>query len=459
MTRLKYENLPVFLQNTLCSAYGLRQRHQMYSGDFSFHLNRMMVNQFRPTDELRMEQLESLRGIVGRAVKHVPFYRNRHHEYSAEGLATWSNFSKLPILEKESVRASPMSFINPEVLRRERIIVGKTSGTTGTPLEVKITYSAFRQLWAAMERLRTWGQVSRFDRRISFTGKVFVPLKQESTGPFWRYDLFGKRMLLSVYHLNESNLPLYIKAIHAFSPKFIDGYPSAIGRLAQFCLDHSYSIDSLVAAFPTAETLTPAIRSTIESGLDVKVLNQYGSTEVASHIGECEHGNLHVSPEIGIIELLDLNGNKVSPGEVGYIVMTGLVNEAMPLIRYRIGDMAIAVDPNQTCECGRSLPLIGSVLGRDDDLVVTRDGCLLPIMNYHVFKVAKGVKEAQLIQNKVDEFVLVVIPDPSEKLDLNDSINELNNRLGYATKVKIEIRSELQHSSAGKIRGVVSKLH
>lgn len=429
----------------------------MYGGPFRSYLHDFLEHEHESAHRIHTSQLQKLNAVITKAVQDVPFYRSRKSEYLlGDQKLDMEKLKQLPLLKKQVVKENSHLFISD----RARLIStfdGRTSGTTGTPLTIKTSYDALRRTWAAMERLRFWGGVSRFHRRASLTGKLFVPTNVRQQDAFWRYDWIGKRILLSVYHLNEQTVPQYIKAISRFKPAFIDGYPSAMHFLAKYLMEHpSERVSSLVAAFPTAETLTREVRADISAGLNVQVYNQYGSTELSCHAGECNYGTMHISPEIGIVELLDDNGQEAKPGEVGNIVVTGLVNDAMPLIRYQIGDMAVVPLQKRTCICLRRFPVIGEIVGRSDDLIRTPDGRRLPIMNYHVFKVAGGVKEAQLIQDDYFQFRMIVVPESGKEPDLRKSIDELTARLGYKVYVKVEVRDILVRTAAGKLRSVIS---
>ena len=451
-----YQRSPVFVQNLFCTGYGIRQRWRFYGPPFAACLASLNSNRTLAAEAIRAAQLSDLRRTFGLALRDVPYYQKpAYQDFLSEPLG-WSTFQQLPLLSKDVLRNDPSSLHSSAFPDREASW-GRTSGTTGTPLKIRGSNRGKKWLWAAMERMRQIHGVSRFQRRASLTGKVYVPQQRDARGVYWRHDRVGKRMLLSVYHLTDATAAAYVEALNQFRPTFIDGYPSALVRLARHLVEHPQkSIPSLKVAFPTAETLTPDARSTIEEGLRVTVCNQYGSTEMACHVGECTHGRLHASPEIGIVEILDANGQPAKPGDIGEVVLTSLVNDAMPLIRYRIGDSAVAADPDVACPCGLAFPIIGEILGRSDDLVITRSGESLPIMNYHVFKWAKGVAAAQLIQEDYHRFTLRVVPSNGEYVDLDRSIQELQARIAEPVEVAVEQVVKLPTNKGGKLRGVIS---
>ncbi|WP_323749604.1 hypothetical protein [Halorubrum sp. 48-1-W] len=198
-------------------------------------------------------------------------------------------------------------------------------------------------------------------------------------------------------------------------------------------------------------------REIIEEGLSTNVYNQYGSTESAAIVTECPSGHMHVNPEIGIIEVLDENGETVSEGEVGEIVMTALNNRAMPLIRYRIGDMARGPPTYGKCDCGREMPIIEKIIGRQDEVVVTKDGRRVPMLSYNVFKYTENVSESRIVQESVDEFLLQIVPDDGytdEQAEI--AIKKLKDRVGEDIHVEIETLESIPRTDAGKFRAVIS---
>jgi phenylacetate-CoA ligase len=201
-------------------------------------------------------------------------------------------------------------------------------------------------------------------------------------------------------------------------------------------------------------------REIIEEGLSTNVYNQYGSTESAAIVTECPSGRMHVNPEIGIIEVLDENGETVSEGEVGEIVMTALNNRAMPLIRYRIGDMARGPPTYEECDCGREMPIIEEIIGRQDEVVVTKDRRRVPMLSYNVFKYTENVSESRIVQESVDEFVLQIVPDDGytdEQAKI--AIKKLKDRVGEDIHVEVETLESIPRTNAGKFRAVVSQVN
>jgi len=157
-------------------------------------------------------------------------------------------------------------------------------------------------------------------------------------------------------------------------PKLVLSYAPAGFEVARFATEHNISVPPQRGFIATAGMLYDHMRAQIEQTFGCRVFNRYGSREIGDMAGECEHGTgLHVLPWCSYIEVLDEHGQPVGPGEEGDIVVTGLTNRAMPLIRYAIGDRAVpaAAEP---CPCGRPGPRLAAVTGRTVDLFQTAAG-------------------------------------------------------------------------------------
>ncbi len=173
-------------------------------------------------------------------------------------------------------------------------------------------------------------------------------------------------------------------------------------------LENNIQIPPLKAVLTSSEKLTPIMRETISKAYNCKVFDAWSGMEYCSLISECEHGSLHISPDAGIIELLDNNLQPVKVGEIGTVYCTGFLNFDQPLIRYKIGDQMIL--RNTTCGCGRSMPVIDEIIGRVEDVVYGKDG--REMVRFHgIFVGLKTVKLAQVIQNSLNEITIKLVPD------------------------------------------------
>jgi len=146
--------------------------------------------------------------------------------------------------------------------------------------------------------------------------------------------------------------------------------------------------------------LHPSERRTIEAVFGVRVYDRYGCEEVSLIASECgEHRGLHMNTDSLHVELL-ADGRRVPPGSEGAVVVTDLRNRAMPLIRYRIEDVAVASE--ESCPCGRTYPLLARVAGRVADYLVTCNGKLISgiSLTENFATLIPGVQQVQVVQTQ-----------------------------------------------------------
>ena len=138
------------------------------------------------------------------------------------------------------------------------------------------------------------------------------------------------------------------------------------------------------------------MKRVIRQAFGVRAFEEYGAVENCMLATECECGQLHVSPDFGVLELVDAAGVPVGPGSEGRVLCTSLVSEAQPLIRYEVGD--VGVWSATKCACGQDqIPVLQEIMGRLEDVVVAPDG--RELVRFHwVFMDLPHVLEGQVVQ-------------------------------------------------------------
>ena len=141
----------------------------------------------------------------------------------------------------------------------------------------------------------------------------------------------------------------------------------------------------------------------------------------------------------------------------GWFACTGLLNTTMPLIRYLVGDAGSVAPPDESCACGRTLPMLRSIEGRCDDLVRTADGRLIGRLD-PVFKGTLPIIGAQIIQEELDRFRVLVVPAAGYGGEAEGSITRrLRERVGDV-RVEVEVVDQLPIGANGKFKAVISRL-
>jgi phenylacetate-CoA ligase len=210
----------------------------------------------------------------------------------------------------------------------------------------------------------------------------------------------------------------------------------------------------------TCEMLTESARGLLEDVFQGRVSDKYGSSENLALAIECEEGSRHIFENVGLIEIVDDSGLRVPDGERGRIVLTTLVNELMPLVRYQIGDLG-TLDGGSTCPCGRTSPVLRWIQGREDDIVVAPDGRRIAIFAFNLLRGLDDSLAMQVVQHSPKDFLIRAVLAESSAEDrarFEAAIQDAFSRLiGPTERLTIEFKYEdhIEHTSGGKIRNVV----
>jgi phenylacetate-CoA ligase len=451
-----YSRLPAWLQDLAVTAQGLRYQRQRYGRAFSEERQLLEATAQASCLQFELLQVARLRRILKHARQHVPYYRQiiRQPVEDALRAGDWSAFRQLPITEKHLLRDQPSRFMAGGRPQRGWI-PWNSSGTTGTPLTLYYTREAVSRQYAFVEQYREQAGVNRHLRRAQFTGKLIAP--GNGNHRFWRRDWLNNSLYLSTVHLSHQTIPKYLEALKKFAPAYLTGYPSAIALLAQYALRQPALAVRIPVILTSAETLLESQRDAIEAAFSGKVFDQYGQTEMQSFWFECRYRRMHAHSLFGVTEILRPDGSPCAPGEVGDVVLTGLLNDAMPLIRYRVGDRAAWSGETQ-CPCGRPLPVIEQIDGRREDYLYSAErgwvGRLDPAL-----KGVQGIVECQLVQEQPDAILIVCVASPAfGALDREQLEHNLRGRLGSRMKIEWQFVSAIPRGANGKFRAVVCRL-
>ena len=362
----------------------------------------------------------------------------------------------LPLLEKDPIRANPNAFLR-EDLNIKKPLTFFTSGSTGTPIASLWTAAELRASMAVREaRSANWAGVSFTVPRATFSGRMVEP-DPLSKGPFYRFNLVERQVYFSPFHLRQDTARLYVEALRKHEVQWLTGYAVSYSLLAKFILAEKLEVPStLKAIITTSEKVTPEMRVVMESAFGCRVFEEYSTVENVLFASECEVGKLHVSPDVGVVEILRPDGSYCEPGEVGEVVATSLMHYSQPFVRFRLGDLA-AWD-GEACDCGRGMPVIKEVVGRIEDVVTGPDGRQL--VRFHgIFVNQPNVREGQIIQEALNRIRVKIVPTPQfNEADVSDIIARVQQRLSAEVQVIVEQVAEIPRTKSGKFKAVVSLL-
>lgn len=452
-----YHHLPYSLRVATASVRGYYLRFWRYGPESERLIKEALERESWDVADWEKWRQEQLSFILRRAALQVPYYRQQWEERRRRGDKCSSEYlENWPLLKKEAVRANPKAFISDDC-QSSKMFVDHTSGTSGTPLSIYIKREALRHWYAIFEaRVRRWHGVRMMERWAILGGQMVAHI-QQSRPPFWVYNAGLRQLYLSTHHISSSNAPWYVEALQYYRPSHMLVYPSSAAVLAAAILDQGLHPPPLKVIFSNAETLLDSQRSLIEQAFRCQVRNTYGVAEYVAGASECTHGNMHLWPEIGEVEVLLDGEPSVAPrGEVGRLVVTGFLNADMPFIRYEVGDRGRLSKGESNCSCGRTLPMLETLEGRVNDLLVTPDGTRVFWLNPVFYGLP--VREAQIIQEELTKVCVKYVPAPGfTPQDAGSIVDRLTARLG-TVQVQLEEVNQVERGPNGKFKAITCNL-
>lgn len=452
-----YHFFPAPLRSVVASMRGLYLRSWRYGPETDRLVQEALDREQWTPDQWKAWQEERLRSVLHRAATQVPYYRAQWAARRRGGdKASWDYLENWPILEKETIRENPRAFVADDCNVR-KMFNEHTSGSTNKPLSLWWSLKTVRNVYALSEaRILRWNGVSRHNRWGMIGGQIVTPISQRRP-PFWVWNQGLNQLYMSSYHLAPDLIPSYLDALSRYRVTYLYGYSSSLYALALGVLKSGRRDLQMAVAITCAEPIYGYQRRAIGEAFNCPVRETYGMNEIAAMASECSAGRLHLWPEFGEVEVMQ-SGKSIPYGAPGDFVCTGLLNVDMPLIRYRIGDWGILMNNSSACQCVRALPIIGSVEGRIDDVLYTKDGRQVGRLTPSLFNDDLPIQEAQIIQETLDCVKVNYVPTPAFTSHHESLIvQRLRNVMGNV-EVVMEPMSEIPRGANGKFRGVVCRL-
>ena len=457
LQQLIYNHCPVILQNTLISIYGARLKYLRYGKVFRSEYDELKHSIHQTTDYLTALQEASLSDLLNHANNYVPYYQSVFQERGIDpGDVCIRNLPNvLPVVKKVDIKNTPERFVS-SYFKNNQLTKIHTSGTTGAPLVVYATKDSVQKNYAFFLRFLNMAGFATGQPSATFAGRIIIPPAQNRP-PYWRSNKAMNNVLFSSYHISDSTIPAYLQELERIKITLIDSYPSAIYTIAKFINRNSIKHTIRPRAIITSsETLLDYQRESIETAFKCKVFDQYGSAEMVAFISQCSRGSYHINSEYGIVEVLGDDDQPVGFGVPGRLVCTGFLNYAMPLIRYDTGDTAILSE--KKCGCGLNFPVIESILGRKDDLLITPSGKMVGRLD-PVFKGLSHIKETQIIQESINKIRVNIVRESGFTTDISETLKkELNRRMGDDVEISIIYVDSIPRTKSGKFRSVISEI-
>jgi phenylacetate-CoA ligase len=374
-----------------------------------------LSNPFLTTEKIKNLQEEKLRQLLPYLQEHSPFYRElfSKNKIRIGEIKTIADLCTIPTTQKEDLQRQNEDFF---CVGRDRIIeYTSTSGTLGSPVTVALTENDLNRL--------AYNEYSSFlcaDGSPEDIYQLMLTLDRQFMAGMAYYS--GIRKLgAGIIRLGPGVPSMQWETIQRIRPSAIVAVPSFILKLISYAKEHH--IDPNHSSVQKAICIGENIRNTdfslnilgkkITESWNIRLFSTYASTEMQTAFTECSAGKGgHLNPELLILELLDENDNPVKAGEPGEVTVTTLGVEAMPLLRYKTGD--ICIYDQEPCSCGRNTLRLSPIMGRKKQMIKFKGTTLYPPALFDLLNEMEEVKDfvAEVYPNEMgmDELLLHLVP-------------------------------------------------
>lgn len=415
------------------------------------YLQELSATQWQDPETLRQRQWQRVCETVEYAFKHCSYYRTSYANPGFNGiLRDWEDFRRLPLLTKRDIRENEATLLSRE-FQREELVEAKTGGSTGTALTLYFDERCQQMRNAAAMRSDRW---AGWDIGMKIGAVWGNPPVADTFKKKLRSLLLDRYIFLDTMDINESSIRRFVDAWRRERVQVLFGHAHSIYILATYLRRMGVEDLQPRGIITTSMMLLELERRIIEEVFKCRVTDRYGCEEVGLIACECEqHQGLHLNVDHLAVEFLRDDGTEATAGEEANIVLTDLINRGMPLIRYQVEDMGVPSD--RRCPCGRGLPLMERVIGRQADFLKRPDGSLVAGVSLveRTLTGIPGIEQMQLIQDEMHYVRAKVVRDSrfDEKAE-QQLRNELQVALGESIRVEIQYVPALDQTHLGKYR-------
>lgn len=446
------------------------------------HLRELEETQWLAPRELQAFQQTKLRALLRHADANTPFHRGRIRAASIaldfENIG--DEWRRLPLLDKSEIRASLADML--WTAAPGGLVESHTGGSSGEPLRFFIDRRRQACDQAARFRAYRWFGVELGQRELYLWGS---PVEHQRTDGLRRWrDRLTNHCLLDAFDMSPARMDEYLDNMQRFQPACLYGYPSSLTLLAEHArrCGRRLRLPNLRVIFVTGEVCFPHHRAALRDFFNVPVANGYGSREAGFIAHECPLGNMHITAENVVVEILGRSANASHAGSVmagqamwrrittgepdpdrvqatadstGEIVITHLDAFGMPLIRYRTGDIG-RLKPGR-CACGRGLPMLDVVEGRTTDFLYLPSGVIKHALAIiYPLRSLPGVGQFRVTQDADYSIKVHVVPVKDDGLTPADIARRVHPVFGEEVDVDVECVDKLPAADSGKFRYVIS---
>lgn len=404
--------------------------------------------------ELRDYQNKLLIPLLRHAREQASFYRERLSPVFRGDEVDLTRWDAIPVLAREDAQRNTAALSARQLpAHAGPVKAEETSGSTGRPFEHLRNELVGVANTAMTDRTFRWWGLDGDKTMASFTSrrKHLAPPPDGSSALGWRVGYSGWHHTIDMWADTDTQ----IAWLKARKPHYLTAYSSTLLALAERVRQRGFEL-RFEKIISNATAISDEIRDICEEVLGARPHDHYGASEVGSIAAECPHcGLYHINAEANLVEMLREDGNPAAPGEMGRVVVTPLYNYAMPLIRYEVGDYAIAGPARVKCRV--KLPTLSRVLGRYRSTFTLTDGRIVyPYVAIGRFRDFISFEQVQVVQTDYDALEVRYVPIDDRPADGAGLQAYLREAIDNSFHVRVVAVDDIPRAPSGKFDDFLS---
>lgn len=407
-----------------------------------------------PATELKRLQYRLLKTLVYRLYSFSDFYHARMREANVhpDDIRTLADITRLPFMYKRDLRDNYPDHLFTAT-QDELVRYHVSSGTTGKPTVVGYTANDLENWTASLARSLTACGLGRGDvMQVSYGYGLFTG----GLGMHYGAERIGATVLPSSTGNTERQIEL-MQDLHVTAIACTPSYLVHIGETAEKMGVSIRDDTDLRIGVLGAEPWSEAMRTKLQDALGIRVYDIYGTSELSGPMfTECtEQNGIHLWGDLAYPEIIDPEtGESLPAGEKGELVMTVLKKEALPMIRYRVGDVTVLND--EPCACGRTSPRIMRIQGRVDDMLIVRGINVFPSQVEHaLMEIPEVVGSAFQIEvdrkGALDSMLVRVEMSPEAFSDKITDLMQIRGKVAHTLKSSLNVAAQVELMAPGAL--------
>lgn len=411
-------------------------------------------SQWLPPGEIERLQLSQAAIVLKHACATVPHYRQKFANYTFPGSLDYATWRQLPLLDREEIQECFDALCSTHLpASHGRTLMHGSSGSTGRPIKTLGTETT-HFFWLSLGlRDHLWHRRDLSGKHGAIRSKA-DRMRSQGWGEWADSLACGPATMLSI----QTDIDKQLDWLLQEAPNYLITHPSNLLALTERSLERGVRPQGLHEVRTFGESLRPDLREALRQAWGVPLTDLYSAEEVGYIALQCpDFDHYHIQSENLLVEIIHDDGSLCAPGETGQVVITTLHNFAMPLIRYRIMDYAEAGPP---CPCGRGLPVIQRIAGRQRNMITLPDGNRhWPSFPGADWAAIAPIKQFQLIQEDLKTVrVRMICKRPLSEREETGIRNMLAEKLGYPFNFILDYPERIECGANRKFEDFLSHL-